>query len=391
MDLPENLDSIPALCLHIPSTPSSHHCSDVATTPSVSSEFPVIVGSPSDRPNVTTSGSRASQARLSTITKALTECSEAKLCPDPVHDSLSPSHQQTVTHCSLSLHCPTCSASHPLSLSGPRVPVVSFDSHAPTSSNFPDPTPNNMSSFYGNMPTGALSSVTLNISFQHSEDPLSNQALFNDGGLGADGCPSSDLMAPELIDTYQNVKNRLMPLVYPIASAGVPTDKFDWLSFSEVFSGLSLPVHRSLLTTVIFSHCTCWINPSRADPLCVTVVNTDKGPQLTPAEDSHFTAIFLTSSVVKHSCIYDPMVFESGQTKQVLHQLDLSLFGLEVQLMLGFFASALNFTEIALAVSEGVVTFSSMQHFANEVKSNPTDYSPSTQSSYSPLYPKFPV
>ncbi|KIK54041.1 hypothetical protein GYMLUDRAFT_63371 [Collybiopsis luxurians FD-317 M1] len=214
----------------------------------------------------------------------------------------------------------------------------------------------------------------------HHPSPSAEEApLFNDGGLGTTGCLQQQLIAPELIDTYCNVKNRLMPVVYPISSSGVPTDHFDWMSFSDVFSHVNPSLRRSLFNVIMFSSRACWINPSRANPSCVSVVTTDKGPCLTPMEDTHFLAVFITSGIVKQSHIYNPVTFESPSllTKCILRQLDLSPFEQETQLMLGFFGAALGFTEFALSVSEGVLSFMSMQRFPNEVKSgNPNDYAP---------------
>ncbi|KIK51459.1 hypothetical protein GYMLUDRAFT_64826 [Collybiopsis luxurians FD-317 M1] len=340
IDLPENLDDIPALRQQFPSTPSSRHRLHHSSPMSPSSAIPLVVGSPSPSPaKVPSARSSASQARLAAITKALSEGNSGGAS---AHNSPPSSTHTSVPNSSSPLPSPT----------------LSFASRGTHPSNFVHSVPTSVSSIHTNISSDSAfvaCSVASNV-----DNLLSDEPLFDDSGLGADGCLKSHLMAPELVNTYQNVKNRLMPLVYPIASAGVPTDDLDWLSFSSIFSGLTQAVRR-------------------ADPSCVTVVNTDKGPRLPPAEDNHFTAVFLTSGLVKRSRIYDPVVFDSGSTKRVLHQLDLSPFEQEAQLMLGFFAAALNFTEIALAVSEGIVTFTSMQHFSNEVKSNPTDYSPSTQ------------
>ncbi|KIK54333.1 hypothetical protein GYMLUDRAFT_249654 [Collybiopsis luxurians FD-317 M1] len=164
-------------------------------------------------------------------------------------------------------------------------------------------------------------------SLSHKSDSI---ALFDDTGMGSGGCLQCHLMVPELLNSYSNVKNRLMLVIYPITSMGVPTDDFDWLSFSEVYTSVSWPVCRSMLSSITFMHHACWINPSRADPSCITTLNTEKGPHLIPSEDGHFTTVFEQ----------------------------------EAQLLLGFFGAVLNFTEAALAVSEGIITFSSIQQFA---------------------------
>ncbi|KIK62177.1 hypothetical protein GYMLUDRAFT_242865 [Collybiopsis luxurians FD-317 M1] len=378
MNLPDTLDDILAL-RPLPSSPSLNRLNTPSASPAPASRPSSVVTVVSRQPSCR---SGASASRMAAIARGLTDYSVPVSSPIASASSLhcspsaltvsSPSSESAVSH---NTSCPTSNDPALSSSLMPSASPVCFSvSVNPESfANVPE-YDSDIEICEAPSTVVAADIVSSDISFAtHTE----SDSLFDDGGMGASGCLRQHIMAPELIKSYQNVKNRLMPVVYPIASTGVPTDDLDWLSFSDIFSSASRTVRRSLLSCVTFTHCACWINPSRADPSCVTTVIMEKGPHLIPSEDGHFTAVFLTSGIVKCSCLYNPVIFESGSNKRMLRQLDLTPFEQEAQLLLRFFAAALNFSEIALAVSEGVVMFSSIQQFSSEIKGNPNDYTPS--------------
>ncbi|KIK58943.1 hypothetical protein GYMLUDRAFT_60444 [Collybiopsis luxurians FD-317 M1] len=356
MNLPDTLDDILAL-RPLPSSPSLNRLNTPSASPAPasrpSSVVTVVSGQPSRR-------SGASASRMAAIARGLTDYSVPVSSPIASASSLhcspsaltvsSPSSESAVSH---NMFCPTSNDPALSSSLMPSASPVHFSVGVNPESfaNVPE-YDSDIEICEAPSTVVAADIVSSDVSFTtHTE----SDSLFDDGGMGASGCLRQHIMAPELIESYWNVKNRLMPVVYPIASTGVPTDDLDWLSFSDIFSSASRTVRR-------------------ADPSCVTTVITEKGPRLIPSEDGHFTAVFLTSGIVKRSRLYDPVIFESGSNKCMLRQLDLTPFEQEVQLLLGFFTAALNFSEIALAVSEGVVTFSSIQQFSSEIKGNPNDY-----------------
>lgn len=135
------------------------------------------------------------------------------------------------------------------------------------------------------------------------------------------------------------------------------------------------------------------MNPSRARPSVVTQSQSpSKGSVgLTPTGDSRYTSVFLTPGVVKRSSIYNvkPINLPTGKSR-VVRELLLKPFLQEFQLLSGFFAEALSFSEVALSASEGCVSFASMQLFEDQLKCvNASDYRPLSPSEFLLLFPLF--
>ncbi|KIK62223.1 hypothetical protein GYMLUDRAFT_242906 [Collybiopsis luxurians FD-317 M1] len=218
--------------------------------------------------------------------------------------------------------------------------------------------------------------------------------LFDDAQLGDTGCLQAHLFDPVLRGSYRFVKNLIMPVIFPQMSSAVPCDDQHWRSLSEVYHTLSRAKKRSILTTLLFTNHGVFINPSRADPSTVVHVSTGKNSiRMSPSgpwSAQRYPAIYLTTGVVDFCHLYnvEPAIFSTGQ-RRITREIGLRGFQQEAQRQLAFHAISLGFSTAALSASEGVITYSSMVQFENQVKDNPNDFAPTDKLKRNPPPPSY--
>ncbi|KAF9028520.1 hypothetical protein BDP27DRAFT_1436863 [Rhodocollybia butyracea] len=211
--------------------------------------------------------------------------------------------------------------------------------------------------------------------------PSPPSTLFEDGGLSSDGCLNIDLFDAYLAPTYNSVLNLRMPVLYPIVANTPLADDADWLPFRNVYSPLDLTSKRSLFRCTVFTNLGCFVNPSRANPEVVKGVPSAKGTiGLCPAGNARLarhTSLFLTTGVVHRSSLYSVVpVTLANNNVRVVWEVLLKPFQQEFQRLAGFFASAFSFDDVAFPASGGCISFTSTQFFADQRSKVNDDYSP---------------